>query len=389
MKSVWKDIISEENIMKWRRHFHKYPELSFHEEETSQFIYDTLCSFSTLEVMRPTKYSVLAIKRGTEQGKVVAIRADIDALPIQEETRKSYTSMNKGMMHACGHDAHAAILLSVAETIANIKEEFAGEIRLIFQHAEEVYPGGGQEMVEAGVMNGVDYVIGLHVMSGLESGKIGIVYGAMMAAPDVFTVEIYGKGGHAARPEETVDPIAIGAQIITNLQHIVSRNTSAFMQRVVSVTQFHGGMADNIIPNAATLMGTVRSFNQTLRKEAEERIEQVVKGITEAHGGDYTYTYRYGYDPVINDEFITKVVEESAIYLFGNERVVKLEPSMGGEDFSAYLRKAPGCFIKLGTGNKKIDTCYPHHHPKFDVDESALIYGVELFLETTMRLLKS
>ncbi|EEK79864.1 amidohydrolase [Bacillus cereus] len=389
MKSVWKDIISEENIMKWRRHFHKYPELSFHEEETSQFIYDTLCSFSTLEVMRPTKYSVLAIKRGTERGKVVAIRADIDALPIQEETRKSYTSMNKGMMHACGHDAHAAILLSVAETIANIKEGFAGEIRLIFQHAEEVYPGGGQEMVEAGVMDGVDYVIGLHVMSGLESGKIGIVYGAMMAAPDVFTVEIYGKGGHAARPEETVDPIAIGAQIITNLQHIVSRNTSAFMQRVVSVTQFHGGMADNIIPNAATLMGTVRSFNKTLRKEAEERIEQVVKGITEAHGGDYTYTYRYGYDPVINDESITKVVEESAIYLFGNERVVKLEPSMGGEDFSAYLRKAPGCFIKLGTGNEKIDTCYPHHHPKFDVDESALIYGVELFLETTMRLLKS
>ncbi|HGH7179946.1 amidohydrolase [Bacillus cereus] len=389
MKSVWKDIISEENIMKWRRHFHKYPELSFHEEETSQFIYDTLCSFSTLEVMRPTKYSVLAIKRGTEQGKVVAIRADIDALPIQEETRKSYTSMNKGMMHACGHDAHAAILLSVAETIANIKEGFAGEIRLIFQHAEEVYPGGGQEMVEAGVMDGVDYVIGLHVMSGLESGKIGIVYGAMMAAPDVFTVEIYGKGGHAARPEETVDPIAIGAQIITNLQHIVSRNTSAFMQRVVSVTQFHGGMADNIIPNAATLMGTVRSFNQTLRKEAEERIEKVVKGITEAHGGDYTYTYRYGYDPVINDESITKVVEESAIYLFGNERVVKLEPSMGGEDFSAYLRKAPGCFIKLGTGNEKMDTCYPHHHPKFDVDESALIYGVELFLETTMRLLKS
>ncbi|CAM4008412.1 N-acyl-L-amino acid amidohydrolase [Bacillus luti] len=388
MKSVWKDIISEENIMKWRRHFHKYPELSFHEEETSQFIYDTLCSFSTLEVMRPTKYSVLAIKRGTEQGKVVAIRADIDALPIQEETRKSYTSMNKGMMHACGHDAHAAILLSVAETIANIKEGFTGEIRLIFQHAEEVYPGGGQEIVEAGVMDGVDYVIGLHVMSGLESGKIGIVYGAMMAAPDVFTVEIYGKGGHAARPEETVDPIAIGAQIITNLQHIVSRNTSAFMQRVVSVTQFHGGMADNIIPNAATLMGTVRSFNQTLRKEAEERIEKVVKGITEAHGGDYTYTYRYGYDPVINDESITKVVEESAIYLFGNERIVRLEPSMGGEDFSAYLRKAPGCFIKLGTGNEKIDTCYPHHHPKFDVDESALIYGVELFLETTMRLLK-
>ncbi|CAM4119602.1 M20 family metallopeptidase [Bacillus sp. GX] len=389
MKRMWKDLISEDNIMKWRRYFHKHPELSFHEKETSQFIYDTLCSFSSFEVTRPTKYSVLAIKRGTEQGKVVAIRADIDALPIQEETKKSYTSINKGVMHACGHDAHTAILLSTAEGLSNIKEDFAGEIRLFFQHAEEEYPGGGQEMVEAGVMDGVDYVIGLHVMSGLESGKIGIAYGPMMAAPDVFTVEIQGKGGHAARPEETIDPIAIGAQIITNLQHIVSRNTSAFMQRVVSVTQFHGGMADNIIPSTATLMGTVRSFNQALRVEAEEKIEKIVKGITEAHGGEYTYSYRYGYDPVINDEYITKVVEESALHLFGNERVVKLEPSMGGEDFSAYLRKAPGCFIKLGTGNKKIDTCYPHHHPKFDVDESALIYGVELFLETAIRLLKS
>jgi amidohydrolase len=225
-------------------------------------------------------------------------------------------------------------------------------------------------------------------MSGLESGKIGIVYGPMMAAPDVFTIEILGKGGHAARPEETIDPIAIGAQIITNLQHIVSRNTSAFMHRVVSVTQFHGGMADNIIPSAAALMGTVRSFNQTLREEAKEKIEQIVKGITEAHGGDYTYTYRYGYDPVVNNEYITKIVEKSAIKLFGNQRIVHLEPSMGGEDFSAYLRKAPGCFIKLGTGNKNIDTCYPHHHPKFDVDESALINGVELFLETTIRLLE-
>ncbi|EOP41705.1 amidohydrolase [Bacillus mycoides] len=389
MKREWRSFISEENIIKWRRHFHKYPELSFHEKETSQFIYETLCSFSSFEVTRPTKYSVLAIKRGRQQGKVVAIRADIDALPIQEETRKPYTSVHKGIMHACGHDAHAAILLSAAETIANMKEDFAGEIRLFFQHAEEVYPGGGQEMVEAGVMDGVDYVVGLHVMSGLESGKIGIVYGPMMAAPDVFTIEILGKGGHAARPEETIDPIAIGAQIITNLQHIVSRNTSAFMHRVVSVTQFHGGMADNIIPSAAALMGTVRSFNQTLREEAKEKIEQIVKGITEAHGGDYTYTYRYGYDPVVNNEYITKIVEKSAMKLFGNQRIVHLEPSMGGEDFSAYLRKAPGCFIKLGTGNKNIDTCYPHHHPKFDVDESALINGVELFLETTIRLLET
>ncbi|MEI4621952.1 amidohydrolase [Bacillus pfraonensis] len=384
----WQRHVSEENIIKWRRHLHQFPELSFQEEKTSQFIYDTLCSFAVFEVTRPTPYSVMAKKKGNKNGKVVAIRADMDALPIQEETSKPYASVTPGVMHACGHDAHTAILLGTAEAIANMNEDWNGEIRLLFQHAEEVYPGGGQEMVKAGAMDGVDYIIGLHVMSGLETGKIGIVYGPMMAAPDVFTIEVKGRGGHAARPEETIDPIAVGAQIITNLQHIVSRNTSAFMQRVVSVTQFHGGTADNIIPSVAYLMGTVRSFDQTLREEAEEKIEQIAKGIIEAHGAAYTYTYRYGYDPVINDTFITKIVEESAVELFGKERIVKLAPSMGGEDFSAYLRKAPGCFIKLGTGNKKMKTCYPHHHPKFDVDESALIDGAKLFLQTTMNLLK-
>ncbi|ABS21420.1 M20 metallopeptidase family protein [Bacillus cytotoxicus] len=384
----WQKLISEKNIIKWRRHLHQFPELSFHEKQTSQFIYDILCSFSAFEVTRPTKYSVMAKKKGKKRGKVVAIRADIDALPIQEENEKPYTSFVSDVMHACGHDAHTAILLGAAEAIAKMEEEWAGEIRLFFQHAEEVYPGGAQEMVKAGVMEGVDCIIGLHVMSGLETGKIGIVYGPMMAAPDVFTIEVKGRGGHAARPEETIDPIAVGAQIITNLQHIVSRNTGVFEQRVVSVTQFHGGTADNIIPNTAFLMGTVRSFQQDVRKEAEEKINQIVKGVTEAHGATYEYTYRYGYDPVINDVEVTKVVEESARVLLGSDSIIQLGPSMGGEDFSAYLRKAPGCFFKLGTGNETKKTCYPHHHPKFDVDESALMYGAMLFLEATMKLLE-
>lgn len=384
----WLAYISEENIIKWRRHLHQFPELSFHEKQTSQFVYDTLCTFSFFEVTRPTPYSVMATKKGKKIGKVVAIRADMDALPIQEETSRPYTSVAPGVMHACGHDAHTAILLGTAEALAKMDDNWEGEIRLLFQHAEEVYPGGGQEMVQAGVMDGVDYIIGLHVMSGLESGKIGIVYGPMMAAPDVFTIEVKGRGGHAARPEETVDPIAIGAQIITNLQHIVSRKTGAIMQRVVSVTQFHAGTADNIIPDAAHLMGTVRCFDQKLRKEAEEMIEQIAKGITGAHGATYNYTYRYGYDPVINDDVITNIVEESAVELFGKERIAMLSPSMGGEDFSAYLRKSPGCFIKLGTGNQQKKTVYPHHHPKFDVDESALVYGAQLFLQATIKLLK-
>ncbi|HDX9577862.1 TPA: amidohydrolase [Bacillus pseudomycoides] len=384
----WLCYLSEENIRNWRRYLHQHPELSFQEKHTAQFVYDTLHSFSYFDLTRPTECSVMATRKGKGAGKTIAIRADIDALPIQEQTMKPYSSIVPGVMHACGHDAHTAILLGVAEALAKYDDEWGGEIRLLFQHAEEQYPGGGQEMVRAGVMDDVDYVIGLHVMSGLDSGQIGIAYGPMMAAPDVFTIEIKGRGGHAAHPKQTVDPIVIGAQIITNLQHLVSRRTDAFEQRVVSVTQFHGGTTDNIIPETATIIGTVRCFENRLRQESEGIIEQIVKGITTAHDATYTYTYRYGYNPVINDLYVTKIVEDSAITLFGKDSVILLSPSMGGEDFSAYLQKAPGCFIKLGTGNKNKETCYPHHHSKFDVDETALIRGAQLFLQTAMELLK-
>ncbi|SFI95041.1 MULTISPECIES: M20 family metallopeptidase [unclassified Bacillus (in: firmicutes)] len=384
----WLCYLSEENIRNWRRYLHQHPELSFQEKHTSQFIYDTLHSFSYFDLTRPTACSVMAKRKGKGPGKTIAIRADIDALPIQEQTMKPYASIVPGVMHACGHDAHTAILLGVAEALAKYDGDWGGEIRLLFQHAEEQYPGGGQEMVRAGVMDGVDYVIGLHVMSELDSGQIGISYGPMMAAPDVFTIEIKGRGGHAAHPKQTVDPIVIGAQIITNLQHLVSRRTDAFEQRVVSVTQFHAGTADNIIPETATIVGTVRCFENSLRQESEGIIEQIVKGITAAHDATYAYTYRYGYNPVINDLYVTKIVEDSAIKLFGKESITSLSPSMGGEDFSAYLQKAPGCFVKLGTGNGNKETCYPHHHPKFDVDETALIRGAQLFLQTAMELLK-
>lgn len=385
----WMTYLSEENIQKWRRYLHQHPELSFQEKHTSKFVYKMLCSFSYFYVTKPTEYSVMATRKGNRPGKTVAIRADMDALPIQEETGQPYASSVPGVMHACGHDAHTAILLGVAEALAKYGDDFPGEIRLFFQHAEEQYPGGGQEMVRAGVMDEVDYVIGLHVMSGLESGKIGITYEAMMASPDVFTIEVKGKGGHAAHPETAIDPVVIGAQVVTNLQHLVSRRTDAFEQRVVSVTQFHAGTADNIIPEAAHIMGTVRCFDHSLRQESERMIEQIVKGITAAHDASYSYTYRYGYHPVVNDTYVTKLVEESARELFGDDEVVSLSPSMGGEDFSAYLQKAPGCFIKLGTKNEKKGTGYPHHHSKFDVDEAALIRGAQLFLQATMKLLRS
>ncbi len=388
VKTDWLQEISKERLVGWRRYLHKYPELSFQEEKTSQFVYETLCSFGNLEVTRPTKYSVMARLIGKKDGKTVAIRADMDALPILEENEFEFASAVPGVMHACGHDGHTAILLGTAEILARHRDDICGEIRFLFQHAEEQFPGGGEEMVQAGVMDGVDYVIGLHLMSGLKTGKIGIVYGPMMAAPDVFDITIYGKGGHAAHPKETVDPIAIGAQIVSNLQHIVSRNTDAFEQRVVTVTQFHAGTTDNVIPDTAYINGTVRCFKQELREEAEEKIEQIVKGVTLAHGAAYSYQYRYGYRPVINNDNVTNIIEESAKELFGKEQVVRINPSMGGEDFSAFLQKADGCFFKVGSGNEKEESIYPHHHPRFTIDEDALIIGVKMFLHVSLRLLR-
>jgi amidohydrolase len=386
---MMKEEISKQKLTKWRRYMHQHPELSFQEEKTSQFVYDTLLSFGGLELYRPTPCSVMAVLKGRKPGKTIAIRADMDALPIQEENKKEYASIVPGVMHACGHDGHTAILLGTAEILAKHRGNIQGEVRFFFQHAEEQYPGGAEEMVQAGVMEGVDAVIGLHLMSGLETGKIGIVYGTMMAAPDVFEIHLQGKGGHAAHPQETIDPIVIGAQLITNLQHIVSRGTGAFEQRVVSVTQFHSGTADNIIPDTAELLGTVRCFDEELRKDAEKKIEQVVKGIAKAHGASYLYQYRYGYRPVINDDSITKIVEQSAVELFGKEAVSYISPSMGGEDFSAFLQKAKGCFFKIGSGNVEKETTYPHHHPRFDIDEDALVIGVQMFLQATMNLLQS
>lgn len=379
----------KEEVIEWRRHLHQYPELSFQEEKTAQFVFEKLESFGNLELSRPTPTSVMARLIGNKPGKVIAIRADMDALPIQEKNTFPYASKNPGVMHACGHDGHTAMLLGTAKVLSTMKDEIAGEVRFLFQHAEEVLPGGAEEMVAAGVMDGVDAVIGSHLWSSLETGKIGIVYGPMMAAPDVFRITIQGKGGHAASPHQTVDSIAIGAQVVTNLQHIVSRKTDPLERLVVSVTQFIAGTTHNIIPEKAEIVGTVRSFNPELRKEVPGWIEQIVKGITTAHGATYQFSYEYGYRPVINDQKITKIVEETVREIFGEETIAYLEPNMGGEDFSAFQQKAPGCFFYTGSGNPEKESTYPHHHPRFTIDEDALENGMKVFIYSTFKLLAS
>ncbi|UNO50744.1 M20 family metallopeptidase [Alicyclobacillus acidoterrestris] len=374
-------------LVTWRRHLHQNPELSFEEAQTAQFVYDTLSTFPGLELSRPTKTSVLARLKGAQPGPTLAIRADMDALPITEENDFEFISNTPGKMHACGHDGHTAMLLGTAKILSQLAVQIHGEIRFIFQHAEELFPGGAQEMVNAGVMEGVDAVIGIHLWSPLEVGKIAVRSGPFMAAPDTFYITIRGKGGHAAMPHTTVDPVVIAAQVVTNLQHIVSRNIDPLDPIVLSVTQFHAGTAHNVIPETVELNGTVRSFKPELRTEVPRLMEQIVKGVTEAHGATYEFRYEQGYRPVINDEAVTQRVRDALVEVFGEEVVIEGEPHMGGEDFSAYQSVTPGTFFNVGAGNVAKGIVYPHHHPKFTIDEDALPIGVEAFVSIALKTL--
>ncbi|MFC4770171.1 M20 family metallopeptidase [Effusibacillus consociatus] len=376
-----------DEVIRWRRYLHQNPELSYQEAKTAQFVYDTLASFGTLELSRPTPTSVMARLIGKNPGKVLAIRADMDALPIQEENQFEFVSNNPGVMHACGHDGHTSMLLGTAKILSAMKEQIHGEIRFLFQHAEELTPGGAEEMVRAGVMDGVDLIIGTHLWSPMETGKFGVISGPMMAAPDVFSITIHGKGGHAALPHQAIDSIAVGAQVVTNLQHIVSRNTDPLEPLVLSITQFIGGTTHNVIPGSVEITGTVRSFTPQLRAEVPALMERIIKGITEAHGAAYTFQYEEGYRPVINDDEVTQVIEETVRQIFGEEALDPAKPIMAGEDFSAFQQKTPGSYFFTGAGNREKGIVYPHHHPRFTIDEDALENGIKVFVHAAFKLL--
>lgn len=376
-----------QEVIDWRRHLHQNPELSFQEHDTARFVQETLESLPGLDVTRPTPTSVMARLRTGRPGKVLAIRADLDALPIEEENDFGFRSRRPGAMHACGHDAHTAMLLGTAKVLSAMADELSGEVRFLFQHAEELFPGGADEMIAAGAMDGVDLVIGAHVWSPLEVGKVGIVYGPAMAGPDTFWITINGKGGHAAMPQQTVDPIVVGAQVVSGLQHIVSRATDPLATLVVSVTQFVAGNTHNVIPAAAQLQGTVRSFDPALRETIPGLMERLVKGITEAHGATYEFTYEQGYRVVVNEPTVTRLVEDTVREVLGDDAVDPMKPNMGGEDFSAFQEQAPGCFFFVGAGNPGKGIVHPHHHARFTVDEDALEVGVKVFVNTACRVL--
>lgn len=380
-----KDVKSE--VIGWRRYLHKYPELSFQEEKTAQFVYETLQNFGDLEISRPTKTSVMARLIGQQPGQTIALRADMDALPIKEENDFDFVSQNSGVMHACGHDGHTAMLLGAAKILTQLRNQIKGEVRFLFQHAEELFPGGAQEMVKAGVLEEVDQVIGIHLASTIEVGKIGLCHGPATSASDTFDIKIQGKGGHSSGPHLTVDPIAIGSQVINNLQHIISRNRDPIEKLVVSVTKFHSGSAYNIIPDTAILSGSVRSLDPKLRQQVPGFIERIVKGVTEAHNASFEVDYHLGYSSVINDDRVKEVIEETIINVWGEDTLLRLPALMSGEDFSGFSDEVPGCFIFVGAGNQNKGIIHPHHHPRFTIDEDALEMGVELFVQSSFRLL--
>lgn len=374
------------DVIQWRRHFHENPELSFREVETAQYIYDVLNEIEHLTLIRPTRTSVIARLTTDKPGMTLALRADIDALPIQEENDMSFKSGHDGVMHACGHDGHTAMLLGAVRILSKYRDKLSGEYLFIFQHAEELVPGGARELVDAGILDNVDAIVGEHLWQPLAAQKIGLSSGPVMASPDTFYIRVNGRGGHAGRPQENIDPIVIGAQIVTSLQNISSRYVDPFDPFVLSVTKFNGGTADNVTPNSVELAGTVRVFREALRDEAARWIEQVSRGIVQAHGATCDVRYERGYAPVVNDQTLTETVRSVLLSYFGEEMVQDADPIMFGEDFSAYQQVIPGTFLFTGIFNEDKDVVYPHHHPKFNIDEDSLQVGLQALIAIAMYL---
>lgn len=384
----WFRFLDEEKIISWRHWLHQHPELGFEEHETSAYIENALKSMPNIEVVRPTATSVMGIIKGKSGGKTVALRADIDALPIEEEADIPFRSINKNRMHACGHDTHAAMLLGAANALSQMTDEFSGTVKLIFQHAEEITPGGAQEILKTGLLDDVDYIYGSHIMTPGKAGKIQMLSGSVMAAQNSFHLTIQGKGSHGSMPETSIDPIAVGAAIVTNINQIVSRNVGPFENVVISFGRFTSGDVFNVIPDKAFIEGTVRTNTKERRILVEERIRSVIDGICKAYGATYELNYVQGYPAVTNDEFCTELARKTAKDLFSAEEYGEATRMMGSEDFSYYLEKIPGTYVVIGGGTEEDGCGYVNHHPKFQVMETALLNGVKMYVGFALEAMK-
>lgn len=363
-----------EEIREWRRYLHQHPELSFKEEKTARYIKEKLLQFGLEVKDHIGGNGLIGVLKGEKEGATIALRADFDALPIQDEKDVPYRSSIEGAMHACGHDGHTSALLGVAKVLSAYRSQLKGNVVFIFQHAEETPPGGAKFMIEGHVLDGVDYVFGAHLDSQIPLGKVAVGEGVKMAAVDKFKIVIKGKGGHGARPHHTIDSIVIGSEIVSSLQKIVSRKIDPLKSAVVTIGVFQAGSAFNVIADTATLEGTVRTFDEEVRVKVKDEIHSIVRGISDAFGASSQIDYLHGYPALFNHKIETEIVKNLLHAVFQKENVVDFQTSMGAEDFAYFLRERPGTYFKVGAQNKNESTHYPHHHPKFDFDERALIH---------------
>ncbi|HBQ20478.1 MAG: hypothetical protein A2Z91_07530 [Deltaproteobacteria bacterium GWA2_38_16] len=366
-----------QDLVAWRRDFHAHPELKYQEQRTAEAIQAKLKSFGYSSIQTGiAKTGVVTVLKG-KTSRTILLRADMDGLPIEELNSVSYRSKNKGVMHACGHDAHVASLLMVAKHLKN--ESLNGNIKFVFQPAEEGGEGG-RVMVEEGVLKNpsVEAAFGLHVWQNLPVGKIGVTPGPIMAAVDKLEIKIKGKGGHGAVPQLTVDSIVVASHVIQALQTIVSRQTDPLDSAVVTIGRVSGGSAFNIIAEETTLIGTVRTMSTDMWKKMPKLIERTVKGVTSAYGASYELKYERSAPVTINDKKMADFVAEVAASVVGSKNVVRDERTLGGEDFSFMLNEVPGCFFFVGSKNEKKELTSSHHNPHFNIDEACLPLGVEI-----------
>lgn len=378
----------EEKVVKFRRDFHAHPELSWKEERTSKVIEQVLKELGFKNVRRGfdgTGSGVIGDIAGRKEVPMIALRADIDALPIEEEADVPWKSTNKGVMHACGHDAHAAILLGVAHMLASLKDKLPCKVRLIFQPAEESgVRSGARQLIEEGALDGVEAIWGLHVWSSLPAGKIGYRSGPTMASADIWEVEIKGKGGHGSRPHEAIDPTIAAASIVLSVQTIISRELDPQETAVLSIGRLESGSAPNVIPEKALIQGNMRTTNSIVRDELPGRIERIAEGIGRALRCEVKMNFIPVYPVTVNDPDMVETLKKTASAMFGDQSLIEMPIVMGSEDFSFYQQKVPGAIFFLGMGDPQKGTDAEHHNPMFKTYDEVLKKGVALLTALVM-----
>ncbi|MFP4456534.1 MAG: M20 family metallopeptidase [Clostridia bacterium] len=369
----------KDKAIEWRRHFHQYPELGMREFKTVEFI-ENILSENNIDYQKMDFPGIVATIKGGKDGKVIGLRADMDALPMQEETNLPYASKIDGIMHSCGHDIHTAVLLATAVVLKENQEQVLGTVKLFFQPAEEG-PGGGLPMVEAGVMDNpkVDAVFGLHVFPIAKPGTFSVKRGVASSNSDSATITVIGKGGHGASPEKAIDPVFVSMYVGIGMQSIVSRNVSAMDSAVVSIGAINSGTVANIIPEKAEMRLSIRSFSEDTRKLLNKRITEIAEGVSSSMGASCKIDYKFGYPMMFNND---KAVDY-LINTLGKEKVIEADkPLSGSEDFSYFLQKAPGAFFGLNAGRDEEN--YYNHHPKFNPDDSSIEHGIQAFVDIVM-----